>query len=92
MAGVAVPPGLPLIDLNDADGKIANSDESVDADGASDADATSVASIGDKSWASYSVYGDSVIAGAGSVRWVEEEPEEEDTPEEKPMGLKAKGL
>ena len=78
MAGLAVPPGLPLKLLDDADEKIANSDESVDADGASDADATSVASVGDKSWASYSCYGDSVISGAGSERWMEEEPEEEE--------------
>ena len=55
MAGLAVPPGLSLKLLDDADEKIANSDESVDADGASDADATSVASIGEKSCASYSV-------------------------------------
>ena len=73
MAGLAVPPGLPLKLLDDADEKIANSDESVDADGASDADATSVASV-----ASYSVYGDSVYSRAGSERWVGEEPEEEE--------------
>ena len=78
MAGLVVPPGLPLKLLDDADEKIANSDESVDADGASDADATSVASIGEKSCASYSVYGDSVISRAGSERWMEEEPEEEE--------------